>query len=366
MLDDTAPSSTAVIEDPDPVSVARPQARKATRLTSQQRAAIILVLLGPEASAPIVENMDNLKMREFIRALEGLDTVPRGLLIDVISDFVDALDARKGELRAGPKRSRAIAEDILKAERVAKLLNAPVVQVNLVEAEVWESVNTVPINRLSGYLAEQRPEIGVIILSQLQADIVAEVLDEMPDTQSVDFVSRLSTIQPAKPHVMKAISNMVQRDLLIDSGEESNDDALAYVGDILGIISRSKRESVLAGLEKTAPDQLEKIKAKMLTFEDIPVRLPTSAVQIIFKDFPKLELLKALKAGMDAAPDTVEFLFGNISQRMADQYKEEISDLSEMTEKVADKAIAKLIGFLLKQDREGRITLIKVATEPVE
>jgi len=97
----------------------------------------------------------------------------------------------------------------------------------------------------------------------------------------------------------------------------------------------------------------------MLIIDDLPSRLPPTAINIVFKELPKDKLLAALKAGKEQSPTAVEFLLANISQRMADQYREEIEELPELSEKAGDKAVTVMMGLISKLDRDGRIKLLK-------
>jgi len=114
-------------------------------------------------------------------------------------------------------------------------------------------------------------------------------------------------------------------------------------------------------LTENDPENAKRIRDAMLTFEDLPARLPSSAIPILFKDMPVEKLQEALKAGSAQSPDTVEYLYANISQRMAGQFKEQVEELPDLSDKQADKAISGLMVFIGQLEKQGRVTLIKPA-----
>jgi len=56
-----------------------------------------------------------------------------------------------------------------------------------------------------------------------------------------------------------------------------------------------------------------------------------------------------------------EYLYANISQRMAGQFKEQVEELPDLSDKQADKAISGLMVFIGQLEKQGRVTLIKPA-----
>ena len=110
----------------------------------------------------------------------------------------------------------------------------------------------------------------------------------------------------------------------------------------------------------SATGSTDKIKRGLLTFEDLPKRLPKTAVPLIFRDMDPKELLAALKSGQEIEPDTVEFLFANISQRMAEQYKEQVEDLGALSGKEVDAAIIALMSFISRREKSGAIIYIDI------
>lgn len=335
-------------------------------LTPPQKAAIILVSMGPDFAAPIIDKLDDVHLRAFIRALEQLPEVPRQDLLSAIADFITTIERRKDNFRAGPDRARKIAEELLNSERVSQLLGtvpeAPKVK-KITEDSVWGRLSHKPSKSIANFIVTQRLEIATHILSELPTEKAGEVLSEVPETFSISYIARLSESQNVAPHAKAAVAELVEQEFLTTTGQGSLGGAIDFVSGLLSALSKTKRNIVLDGLDKTDPEKAKKLRAGMLIFEDLPARLPPTAVQIIFKEIDKADLLVALKAGANDSAASVEFLFSNISQRMADQMKEEIAEMKPLSDKEGDKAITDLMSFVSRLEKNGRITL---AAKPVD
>lgn len=189
---------------------------------------------------------------------------------------------------------------------------------------------------------------------------------ELPEDISVACVREMSRDPDIASRTIDAVAELVQTEFLSSDDADSGKNSVVFVTEILGILPRERRDMMLDTIEKTDAETAEKIRKGMMTFEDLPSRLPTTAVPIIFKDFDQEKLILALKAGGEQYPATVEFLFANISQRMAGQFKEQIEETGDISQKVADGAISGIMSFLGRLEKAGRITFIKPVVADVD
>lgn len=333
---------------------------KAMTLTAAQKAAIVLITMGPDYARPVAEKISDDKLRSFVSILEELGHIPRETLLAVIADFITALKSQKGALKITPDKARSYAEDVVKSERFNRIINTEIkVEIPLVEQDIWDRLSNADVKDLASFLDTQRVEVGCIILSELSTEMAADVLTEMDETKSVQSISRLAQKMEISHKVRSHIAQLVSEEFLEKQAGSDGDGATGFVAELLSVLPKKKRDIVLDGIEASNPEQAERIKNGMLVLDDLPARLPPTAITIVFKELPRDTLLAALKTGMEQSNASVEFLLSNISQRMAEQYREEIGELPELSEKAGDKAVSTMMGLISKLDREGRIKLLK-------
>jgi flagellar motor switch protein FliG len=335
-------------------------------LTPPQKAAIILVTLGAEKAAPIIEKLTDEHIERFLRALQQLREVPREKILGVIADFIVNINSRQGIFKAGPDRAMEMARSVLDDDRFARLtMDASISDAQGPQREgIWGEMEQRSAKAIAEFLLQQKPEIAVYILSKLEKEIVSEIVTELPEKESVEFVKRLSDDAAVAPFVEKAIEKFIRAEFLSVEEEGSNSEAITYVADLLSVLPRDRREGILEEIEKDDEERSRKIRNEMLTFDDLPERLPPTAIQIIFREYNKVKLREMLKAGALGSQMVTEFLYSNISQRMADQIREEVDAMEEMDEKKADKTLSVFMSYIGQLQKDGRITLNKKA-DPV-
>lgn len=330
-------------------------------LTSPQKAAIVLASLAPEFAGPIVERISDDNIQRFLKALRELRDVPREKILAVIADFIVTINGRKGMLKAGPEKAMEIAQGILDGDRFDRLTMDASMRRQPVSKGIWGEVEVKPTDAICRFLVTQKAEVSAFILSKLPNDVVSDILMDLPEEQSLAFVNKISEGISFAPFVEKAIEKIIRDDFLEAPEELGNKKAITYVADVLSVIDRSRRESILMGIEEKDEERAQKIKDEMLTFDDLPERLPPTAIQIVFREFDKKALNRMLKAGAIDSQIVTEYFYSNISQRLAGSIRESVDGMDPLNEKEAAKAIADLMSFVGKLIQEERITLIKKA-----
>ena len=335
----------------------------AVQLSGPQKAAIVIALLGPEGAAPIVEKIGDKHLKVFISAFENMKMIPRGTLLVAVQDFIANLEITSASLKCGQKEARQLAEDLLDEQRIEKLFgSAQIIEEQAEDTSgIWGTLAGSKTTDIAAYLEKQRPQVIAIILNQLSTDKAGEVLAELSDEISPRVVSYLTKPGKIDPMTLATIGRVIDAEFLSSKADDSRDNnPLRSVSEIFSVLPTAKREALMDFLVERDEGIAEQVKKGIVTFEDLPDRLPRNAVPTVFREIDQAMLLKALKHGMEAMPGTVEYLFSNISQRMADQYKEQVEDLAPITTKEGEVAQSAFMSIVSRLDKEGAISLIKI------
>ena len=143
-----------------------------------------------------------------------------------------------------------------------------------------------------------------------------------------------------------------EREIFIEQDNVKN-----YLGEVFGVpcqfenmscemiaeifynLDRGSETKYMSLLEKVVPEEAQKIKDLMFTFEDL-VRLDTRSVQTLLGFIDKSELSVALKG---ASEDVKSVFFNNMSQRAARIIQEEVEALGPVRVKDVDDAQSKIV-----------------------
>ncbi|MHA7873754.1 MAG: FliG C-terminal domain-containing protein, partial [Hyphococcus sp.] len=178
------------------------------------------------------------------------------------------------------------------------------------------------------------------------------------DDVAQKIIRRLARPLKIGDEVLSVLSDTLERDFLAPQGKkEEKDNPGEMIGSLMNNVMSSKREKLLAYLSETAPEIMSDVKKALLTFEDIPARVPPNAINLVIKQMELDLFLQAAKLGRENAPESVEFIFNNISQRMRQQYEEEMEKLKPISAKEAEAAQATFMTLVRKLAASGEIEL---------
>ena len=326
--------------------------------SKMQKAAIIIALLGAQNAKQIVDALDERHVQNFIKAMENIRFIPRPVLLATIAEFITDLQAQSSGLHGGEAEAKKLAEELLSTQRAKLLFGDGEQKANQAGETIWTRLAREDTIKLIAFFEQQRPEFTGFVLTKIDSIKAGEILAEIKDELAADIAKFISSNVELDNDVQQAVIDLLELEYFNASKLDDGSKLAEFMADLLGVLPKARREKLLAVIKSSNPETAKKIEKGLLTFEELPIRLPKTAVPIIFRDMDNKELVLALKAGQGLEPKTVEFLLANISQRMAEQFKEDMQELPELSEKQADKAINGLMGFISRLQKQGRIEYI--------
>lgn len=151
-----------------------------------------------------------------------------------------------------------------------------------------------PVESLQAYLTDQHPQIIAYIVSKLPSDLAARLFVVLPPQLRNAVVQRSLHIGNVAPAAAELLEDVLRRDLL---GRSDSGPVKAHHGQIANIfnqLDRSEMEELMASLEDLNRDDLNRIKAKLFTFEDIE-RLSQRARLLLFDEVQTEQIATALR-----------------------------------------------------------------------
>lgn len=344
---------------------ARPGATSGAQfLTTPQKAALIIAVLGPESAGPIIERIEDKHLRAFARAYAHLQTVPKGAIEGVVKEFVGRLSKNDEEIKGGYEETRELLSQFIGSDDIIRLMD----DIDIPGGEsIWERLERAPDAALAEYLGKQSPQLIAVVLSKLNAEQASRLLDLLDTELARDTILRLSKPIQIKREALQVLSDTIERDFLNPLRQETRTrNPGEMIGAMMNNITSEKREELLTFISSKTPDIMRDVKKSMLTFQDIPERVPGKAISLVIKEMELSDFLQAAKFGKQNAPSSVEYIFSNISQRMAQQYEEEMETLKKIPVKNAERAQAAFMAIVRKLVAAGEIELMDIPSDEDE
>ena len=341
-------------------------------ITPSQRAAVIITMLGESAAKPVVEKLDNAAMAKIAEALQNMSFVGRDEMIMIVVDFLSHLRRSSGALRGGREKAREVLSAVLEADRLNSILGDEPVEIPMMMAMAtnetpWERLAKSDPKKIAGYLEGLTPNIIALILRKLDVSMASEILNHMEGDKLGPAMGFMIESQADDPGIDQVLARMIELEFLNATQDEAGggSEHLADIGELLSLIPAQKRDELVKFLEGKYEDKYRQIQQSMFTIEGLPNMLPPAVVPTIFREMDEETTLK-LVASLKGANDAVsEFLLKNISPRLADKLRDQLTEFKDLSQTQIDAVQRDFLALLMKLKRGGQIELVKIETEDV-
>lgn len=338
---------------------AAPAANGRAPLTPAQKAALVIAALGPDAAGPIIEKVGDRHLRAFAEACAHLAKVPREELIAVVGEFIGKLGGESQGTMGGLDQARELIARVKGPDGAARILDdidAPGGRT------VWQKLDDEADDAIAAFLEKQHPQTVAVILSRMSPDKASSVLDQLNPEAAEDAIIRLSKPIAVRREALNVLAQTIEKEFLAPMRRAAKTQKPGLMlGGLMNNLSPDRRDNFLRFIEEKTPDILDDVRSCILTFQDVPARVPPNAIATIVREMEGPAFLKAMKYGRQNAAETVEFVFKNISQRMKQQYEEEMEGLKQVTVPEAEAAQALFMSTVRRLVAEGAFKLIEIA-----
>ena len=258
-----------------------------------QKAAILLIALGPERSADIFKHLKEDEIEELTLEIANTRSVSPQVKDAVLEEFYQVCLAQQYIAEGGIGYAKELLDKALgneKAQEVISKLTASL------QVRPFEFVRKTDPSQVLNFIQDEHPQTIAMILSYLTPAQAAMIVGALaPETQA-DVAKRIATMDRTSPDVIKEVERVLERKLssLINQDYTIVGGVDAIVN-ILNTVDRSTEKHIMESLEIEEPELADEIRKKMFVFEDI-LLLDDRAIQRVLRDVDNNDLSIALKA----------------------------------------------------------------------
>ncbi len=321
------------------------------RITGLQKAAILLISLGPERSAGVFKHLKEEEIEELTLEIANTRSVTPQVKEMVINEFYEVCLAQQYIAEGGISYAKELLEKALGPEKAMDVISKLTASL---QVKPFEFIRKTDAQQLLNFIQDEHPQTIALILSYLPASQAALIISALtPDKQS-DVAKRIAVMDRTSPEVIKEVervlesklASLVNQDYTIIGGVDS-------VVDILNAVDRGTEKHILESLEIEEPELADEIRKKMLVFEDI-LLLDDRAIQRVLRDVPTDDLALALKSTNEQVQNAI---FNNMSKRLAVMIKEDMEFMGPVRMKDVEEAQQKVVNIIRKLEDSGEIII---------
>ena len=316
-----------------------------------QKAAILLIALGPEKSASIFKHLKEDEIEELTLEIANTRSVSPQTKESVLNEFYQVCLAQQYIAEGGIGYAKELLDKALgsdKAQEVITKLTASL------QVRPFEFVRKTDPSQVLNFIQDEHPQTIAMILSYLSPAQSAMILGALTPEKQADVAKRIAKMDRTSPDVIKEVERVLERKLssLINQDYTIVGGVDAIVG-ILNTVDRGTEKHIMESLEIEEPELADEIRKKMFVFEDI-LLLDDRAIQRVLRDVDNNDLAVALKGANEEVQNVI---FKNLSKRLAAMIREDMEFMGPVRMKDVEEAQQKIVGIIRKLEDSAEIVI---------
>ena len=267
----------------------------ALTLTRPQKAAAILVAMGKPSASRLLKFFKQEELKALIEAARLLRSIPQADLERIVAEFEGEFTEGAGLLDSADKMDTILSKS-LSPEEVSAIMNGrPEEVANDAPIDIWPEVEKLEPQRLGAFLSGEHPQTSAMVLAKLSSQTAANVLLTLDKPLRSEIMKRMVTMSSAPPTATKIIETQLRNRLLDSSAAKDTSAGKARVAGVLNEMDKSQSDEVMQDLEAVGTPDLAGVKARIFSFDDIP--LLTQKARVLIFDGLSTELLTMASDG---------------------------------------------------------------------
>ncbi len=322
-------------------------------LTGRQKAAILLISLGPDVSASVYKHLSEEEIERLTLEISSVRKVDAAEKEGILEEFHNIALAQDYITQGGIGYAKEVLEKALGAEQASIIINR---LTSSLQVRPFDFARKADPAQILNFIQNEHPQTIALILSYLEPSQAGQILSELPQEVQADIARRIAIMDSTSPEIINEVEQILERKLSATVTQDYTlTGGIEAVVDVLNGVDRSTERTILDALEIQDPELAEEIKKRMFVFEDI-VTLDGRAIQRVIRDSDNEDLRLALKV---ASEEVKTIVFKNMSKRMVDTFMEEMEYMGPVRLRDVEEAQSRIVAVIRRLEELGEIVVAR-------
>ncbi|PAB61274.1 flagellar motor switch protein FliG [Anaeromicrobium sediminis] len=322
-------------------------------LTGKEKAAVLLISLGPDKSAKIFQHLSEDEIEELTLEIANMRKITSEEKEDVLGEFYEICLAQEYISEGGINYAKEVLEKALGSQKAFDIVHKLTASL---QVRPFDFARKADANQLLNFIQNEHPQTIALILSYLEAHQAGQILSSLPQNKQAEVAKRIATMDRTTPEIIKEVESVLEDKLAsMVTQDYTSAGGIQAIVDLLNAVDRGTEKFIMEKLEVEDVELAEDIKKRMFVFEDV-VTLDGSSIQRFMRDVDNNDLAIALKG---ATEEVQEIIFKNMSKRMAEMIKEDMQFMGPVRLRDVEESQQKIVNIIRKLEEAGELIIAR-------
>lgn len=322
-------------------------------LTGRQKAAILLISLGPEVSAQIFKHLRDEEIEQLTLEIANVRKVDAAEKETILAEFHQICMAQEFISQGGITYAREILEKALGPQKAVDIINRLTATL---QVRPFDFARKADPAQILNFIQNENSQTIALVLSYLQAEQSSMILSSLPQDKQAEVAKRIALMDSTSPEIINQVERVLEQKLSATVTQDyTSAGGIESIVQILNGVDRGTERTILDSLEIQDPELAEEIKKRMFVFEDI-VNIDNRSIQRIIRDIENTDLQLALKV---ASEEVREVIFRNMSKRMVETFREEMEYMGPVRLRDVEEAQTRIVSTIRRLEEAGEVIIAR-------
>lgn len=322
-------------------------------LTGRQKAAILLISLGPDVSAQIYKHLTEEEIEKLTLEISSVKKVETDQKEVVMEQFHQIALAQDYISQGGIGYAKTVLEKAVGGDEAEKIISR---LTSSLQVKPFDFARKTDPAQILNFIQSEHPQTIALVLSYLDNEQAGQILSELPQDMQADVAKRIAIMDSTSPEIIYEVEQILEQKLSATATQDyTQTGGIQAVVEVLNGVDRSTERTILDALEVQDPELAEEIKKRMFVFEDI-VTLDNRAIQRVIREVENDDLRLSLKV---ASEEVQEIVFNNMSTRMAETFREEMEFMGPVRLRDVEEAQQRIVSAIRRLEEIGEIVIAR-------
>ena len=169
-------------------------------ISGLQKAAILLIVLGPERSANVFKHLKEEEIEELTLEIANTRSVTPQVKEDILNEFYEVCLAQQYIAEGGITYAKELLEKALGNEKAMDVIGKLTASL---QVKPFEFVRKTDASQLLNFIQDEHPQTIALILSYLSPGQSAMIISALPPEKQADVARRIAVMDRTSPDVIK-------------------------------------------------------------------------------------------------------------------------------------------------------------------
>ncbi|MCI9075683.1 MAG: flagellar motor switch protein FliG [Dorea sp.] len=331
-----------------------------TKLTSEQKAAAVIVSLGADKASKIYKHLSESDIEKLTIEVAKLGHITPEQMEEVLDEFYKTCLTQKVVTDGGMEYARAVLEKAFGESTAQSLLEK---LSKSLKVRPFEFVRKSNVKNLVSFLQHERPQTIALVLSYADSDQASSVISELPKEKRIKVVESIAKMESASPDAIKIVEASLKKkfESVLTTQDYTKIGGIDYIADVMNHMDRANEKYIFDELGKENEELADTIRKKMFVFEDI-VSMDNRSIQRFIRECDVKDIVYALKGSDDNIKDLV---FANVSTRMAESIRSDLEVTVNVRLRDVEEAQQRIVGVIRRLEEAGELIIVKSGKDEI-